>query len=46
MIHVYFVLDPKFNYFDPFDIFTESSVERVVDKLVSLEALGIVDDCQ
>ena len=28
MTHVYFVLDPNSDYFDPFDSFTESSVER------------------
>ena len=40
--HVYFVLDQKSDYFDPFDNFTESSVERAVDKLFSFETLGIV----
>ena len=44
MIHVYFVLDPKSDYFDSFDSFTESSVERAVDKLFSLQILGIVVD--
>ena len=35
--HAYFVLDPKSDYLDSFDSFTESSVERAVDKLFSLE---------
>ena len=41
---VYFVLDPKSDYFDPFDCFTESFVERAVDKFFSLETLYIVED--
>ena len=42
--HVYFVLDPKSDCIDPFDSFTESSEERAVDKLFSLETLGIVEN--
>ena len=44
VIHVYFVLDPKSDSFDPFNSFTESFVERAVDKLFSFETLGIVED--
>ena len=44
LTHDYFVLNPKSDYFDPFDSFAESSVERAVDKLFSLETLGIVED--
>ena len=42
--HVYFVLDSKSDHFDPFDSFIESYVERAVDKVFSLENLGIVED--
>ena len=42
--HDHFELDPKSDYFDPFDSFTKSSVERPVDKLYSSETLGIVGD--
>ena len=44
MTHVYFVLDPKSDYSNPFNSFTESSVERAVDTLISLETLDIVED--
>ena len=38
------MLDPKSDYFDLFDSFTESSLERSVDKIFSLETLGIIED--
>ena len=42
--HVYYMLDPKSKYLDPYECFAESSVYRSVDKLFSLETLGIEND--
>lgn len=40
----YFVVDLKYDYFNPLDSFCESSIERSVDKHFSFETLGIVED--
>ena len=43
--HVNFVLNPKQSYFDPLsEVFSESQVERNIDKMFSCESLGISDD--
>lgn len=41
---VYFVLDSKSEYVDPWNGFEESSVDRTVYKLYSLETMGIVEN--
>ena len=43
--HINFVLNPKQSYFDPLsEVFSESQVERNIDKMFSCESLGISDD--
>ena len=41
---IYFVLEPKSKHLDPFDCFAEFSVERTVEKIFSLEIMGIKED--
>ena len=41
VIHLYFVLEPKSKYQGLLDCFTESSVERTVEKIFNLETMGI-----
>ena len=40
--HIYFVLEHKSKY--PLDCFAESSVERTVEKIFSLETMGNKED--
>ena len=42
--HQYFVLEPKSKYLDLWDCIAESSVERIVEKIFSLEIIGIKED--
>ena len=42
--HVYFVLGPKSRYLDPLDNFAESSVERTVENIFSLETMGTKEE--
>ena len=37
--HIYFVLESKFKYQDSLDCFVESSVERTIEKVFSLETM-------
>ena len=38
-------MNPKQSYFDPLsEVFSESQVERNIDKMLSCESLGISDD--
>ena len=38
------MLEPKSHYLDPLDCFAESFVERTVEKIFSLETMGIKED--
>ena len=42
--HIYFVLEPKSKYLDPFDCFEGFFVERTVEKIFSLETVGIKEN--
>lgn len=42
--HVYYVLEPRSEYFDPVDSFCDSLVERKIEKLFDLESLGISEN--
>ena len=44
MTQIYYVLNPKSEYFDPYDNFSESSVKRTVDKKFCLETLNVVEN--
>lgn len=38
--HVYYVLEPRFEYFDPVESFSDSLVERKIEKLFDLDCRG------
>ena len=38
------MLEPKSKYLDPLDCFAESFVERIIEKVFSLETMGIKED--